>query len=81
MVPMEKARVQTQVVLGERWLSLEKIMQLKEGTIVELDSLAGEPVDFVVSGKKIAKGEVVIIDENFGIRLTKVSIPESGPEA
>ena len=72
MVPMEKAKVKAQVVLGETWLTLDSLSKMGEGAIVELESLAGEPVDFVVSGKPVAKGEVVIIDENFGIRLTEV---------
>ncbi|HUT66071.1 MAG TPA: FliM/FliN family flagellar motor switch protein, partial [Spirochaetota bacterium] len=46
-----------------------------EGTIVELDKLAGEPVDLLVNGKLIAKGEVVVIDENFGVRVTDIISP------
>ena len=48
---------------------------LGEGSIIELDKLAGEPVDLLVNGKLIAKGEVVVIDENFGVRVTDIVSP------
>lgn len=65
MVPVE-------VVLGGTDLRLEDITNIGPGSIIELHSLAGEPVDLKAAGKKIAKGEVVVIDENFGIRVTEV---------
>jgi flagellar motor switch protein FliN/FliY len=46
-----------------------------EGTVIELDKLAGEPVDVLVNGQLIAKGEVVVIDENFGVRVTEIVDP------
>ncbi len=49
-----------------------------EGTIIELDKLAGEPVDILVNHKLIANGEVVVIDENFGVRVTKIVSPNAG---
>ena len=52
------------------------ILQFTQGTIVELDRLAGENVDVLVSGKIIAKGEVVVVDQNFGVRITKIVLPE-----
>ena len=64
--------VPVQVVLGEKMLRLEDITIIGPGTIIELNSMAGEPVDLVAAGEKIARGEVVVIDENFGIRVTKV---------
>ncbi|MBN2509440.1 MAG: FliM/FliN family flagellar motor switch protein [Spirochaetales bacterium] len=76
MIPMDKAHVKTEVVLGQHWMTLENLTKLKEGTIIELDTFAGEPVDYVVSGKTVAKGEVVVIDENFGIRITSILPPE-----
>jgi flagellar motor switch protein FliN/FliY len=48
---------------------------LGEGSIIELDKLAGEPVDLLVNGKLIGKGEVVVIDENFGVRVTDIVTP------
>jgi flagellar motor switch protein FliN/FliY len=67
---IEDARVRVQVILGETELTVGELSTLAKGSIVELDSLAGEPVDFVAAGECIAKGEVVIIDESFGIRIT-----------
>ena len=64
--------VPIQVVLGEKMLRVEDIATISPGTIIELNSMAGEPVDLVAAGEKIAQGEVVVIDENFGIRVTKV---------
>ena len=51
-------------------------MDLSSGSIVELDKLAGEPVDIHVNGKLLAKNEVVVIDENFGVRITDIVSPE-----
>ncbi|MBN1523157.1 MAG: FliM/FliN family flagellar motor switch protein [Spirochaetales bacterium] len=70
--PLLDVKIPLQVVLGETEVSVMALSTIKEGTIVELKSFAGEPVDLVAAGEKIAKGEVVIIDENFGIRITKV---------
>ena len=64
--------IPVEVVLGGAKLTLAEISKLSEGSIVSLDKLAGEPVDFVAAGEKIGKGEVVVIDENFGIRITKM---------
>ena len=54
---------------------IKDILGLGEGSIIELDKLAGEPVDLLVNGKLIAKGEVVVIDENFGVRVTDIVSP------
>jgi len=62
--------VPLQVVLGETQKRLEDIATIAPGTIIELESLAGEPVNLLAAGEKIAEGEVVVIDENFGIRIT-----------
>lgn len=63
------------VELGRtKWL-IKDILGMGEGTIVELDKLAGEPVDILVNHKLIAKGEVVVIDENFGVRVTEIVSP------
>ena len=56
--------------------SIKEILELTNGSIVELDKLAGEPVDIHVNGKFLAKGEVVVIDENFGVRITDIVSPE-----
>ena len=65
-------KVPVQVVLGEAELPVEGMTRMVEGTIVELESLAGEPVELRATGKKIAEGEVVVIDEHFGIRITSI---------
>lgn len=65
-----KVKVPVSVVLGETELSLEEIDLLGEGSVVQLESLSGEPVGLYAAGKKIARGEVVVIDEHFGIRVT-----------
>ena len=61
-----------EVRLGTTKKSIKDILGMKEGTIIELDKLAGEPVDILANGKLIAQGEVVVIDENFGVRLVEL---------
>ncbi len=60
------------VELGRARKLVRDILSLGPGSIVELDKLAGEPVDVLVNGKLVARGEVVVIDENFGVRVTEV---------
>jgi len=60
------------VELGRTQKTIKDILELSQGSIVELDKLAGEPVDILVNNKLIAKGEVVVIDENFGVRVTDI---------
>src|SRR5690606_658728 len=64
--------LQITVELGRTKQKLEEILELTPGSIIELDKLAGEPVDVFVNSKLIAKGEVVVIDENFGVRITDI---------
>ena len=63
------------VELGRTKKYVKDILSLGEGSILELDKLAGEPVDLFINGKLIAKGEVVVIDENFGVRVTEIVSP------
>jgi flagellar motor switch protein FliN/FliY len=63
------------VELGRTKKLIKDILGIGEGTIIELDKLAGEPVDILVNHKLIAKGEVVVIDENFGVRVTEIVSP------
>ena len=67
--------LQVNVELGRTKKSIKDILDLTKGSIVELDKLAGEPVDILVNGKYLAKGEVVVIDENFGVRITEIVSP------
>lgn len=68
--------LQITVELGRARKTIKEILDLTNGSIVELDKLAGEPVDIEVNGKYLAKGEVVVIDENFGVRITDIVSPE-----
>jgi len=63
------------VELGRTKMMIRDILQLAPGSILELDKLAGEPVDIMINEKSIARGEVVVIDENFGVRLTSIVTP------
>jgi len=67
--------LQVNVELGRTKKSIKDILDLTKGSIVELDKLAGEAVDIMVNGKYLAKGEVVVIDENFGVRITEIVSP------
>ncbi len=67
--------MQITVELGRTKMLVKEILSLGEGSIIELDKLAGEPVDLLVNNKLIAKGEVVVIDENFGVRVTDIINP------
>lgn len=67
--------LQVTVELGRTNKKIRDILELGPGSIIELDKLAGEPVDILVNGKTIAKGEVVVIDESFGVRITDIIHP------
>ncbi len=61
------------VELGKTEMVMRDVLSLTPGAIIELDSLAGEPVKITVRGKLIAYGEVVVVDENFGVKITKIA--------
>lgn len=65
--------LQISVELGRTELRIRNVLELVPGSIIELDRLAGEPVDVLVNGKAIARGEVVVIDEEFGVRITEIA--------
>jgi len=67
--------VQLTVELGRTRIPIKQILQLAQGSVIELDALAGEPMDVLVNGCLIAQGEVVVVNEKFGIRLTDVVTP------
>ena len=67
--------VQLTVELGRTKIPIRHILQLAQGSVVELDGLAGEPMDVLVNGCLIAQGEVVVVNEKFGIRLTDIVTP------
>ena len=60
------------VELGRTSKSISDILDFSPGTIIELDKIAGEPIDVLVNGKFVAKGEVVVIEESFGVRVTEI---------
>jgi flagellar motor switch protein FliN/FliY len=68
--------IEVVIELGQTELSIRRILEIGPGSIIELDRMAGEPVDLVVNDKVIARGEVVVIEENFGIRITTLVTPE-----
>src|SRR5206468_6628750 len=67
--------VQLTVELGRTKIPIRQILQLAQGSVVELDGLAGEPMDVLVNGCLIAQGEVVVVNDKFGIRLTDIVTP------
>jgi flagellar motor switch protein FliN len=75
-VPVELA-----VEIGRTHMTIRETLALGPGSIVTLNRLAGEPVDLLVNGKPIARGEVVVIDEEFGLRVTEVVAGETAAEA
>lgn len=67
--------VQLTVELGRTKLAIKNLLQLAQGSVVELDGMAGEPMDVLVNGCLIAQGEVVVVNDKFGIRLTDIITP------
>ncbi|NLJ61299.1 MAG: flagellar motor switch protein FliN [Firmicutes bacterium] len=64
------------VELGRATMTIRDILDLGAGSVVEVDRVAGEPVDILVNGRLVARGEVVVIDENFGVRILDMVSPE-----
>ena len=64
--------LEVSVELGRKRMSIRDILDLGAGSIVELDKIAGEPVDLLVNGRLVARGEVVVIEDNFGVRITEI---------
>ena len=71
---LELAKVMVSVELGTTAMTVKNIFSIGEGTILELNTLAGEPLDVKANGVLIAKGEAVVIDENFGVRITEIIV-------
>lgn len=69
------------VELGRSTMTVEEVLALGPGSVVELDKLAGEPVDVLANDRLIARGEVVVVDENFGVRITEIMSPRSRAQA
>jgi flagellar motor switch protein FliN/FliY len=75
---LEAVTVELTVEVGRTHMSLGETMSLGQGSVVTLDRLADKPVDLLVNGRPIARGEVVVIDEQFGLRITEVMGAERG---
>ena len=75
---LENIEVKLTVEVGSTEIKIRDLLRLNEGSVVELDRLAGDPLDILANGTTIAKGEVVMVGERFGIRFTEVADPEEG---
>ena len=64
------------VEVGKARMTIQDLLQLGQGSVIELEKLAGEALDIYVNGKHVAKGEAVIVNEKFGVRLTEIITPE-----
>lgn len=69
-------KLQLTVELGRAVLPIKKVLELTRGSIIELEKVAGEPVELYANGKLIANGEVVVIEDNFGLRITSITNPD-----
>jgi flagellar motor switch protein FliN/FliY len=78
---VKDVKMNVTVELGKTNLPLKEVLQLGENSIIKLERLAGEPVDLLVNGRLIAKGEVVVIGNNFGIKVTQIHKPETLSES
>ena len=72
---LENIEVKLTVEVGSTDLKIRDLLRLNEGSVVELERLAGDPLDILVNGVSIAKGEVVMVGERFGVRFTEVTNP------
>ena len=69
-------KLQMTVELGRTELPVKKVLELTRGSIIELEKVAGEPVELYANGKLVAHGEVVVIEDNFGLRITSITDPD-----
>ena len=77
---LENIDVELTVEVGRTEITIRDLLRLNEGSVVELDRLAGDPLDILINGTKIAKGEVVMVGERFGIRFGEIIEPEKRVE-
>ena len=73
--------LQVTVEVGRTRMTIQDLLQLGQGSVVELEKLAGEPLDIYINGKQVARGEAVIVNEKFGVRLTDIISPEDRVES
>ena len=77
---LENVEVQMTVEVGNSEIKIRDLLRLNEGAVIELDRLAGDPLDILVNGTMIAKGEIVMVGERFGVRFTEIVDPEKRVE-
>ncbi|WP_323846732.1 flagellar motor switch protein FliN [Microbulbifer magnicolonia] len=68
--------VKLSVELGRTRITIKQLLELAQGSVIELDGLAGEPMDILINGYLIAQGEVVVVDDKYGIRITEIVTPQ-----
>lgn len=68
--------LQVTVEVGRTRMTIQDLLRLGQGSVVELEKLAGEPLDIYINGKQVARGEAVIVNDKFGVRLTDIVSPE-----
>ena len=73
---LKDVKLDLHIELGRTDLLIEEVLQLKEGSVVPLDKLAGDPVDILVNGRLIARGEVLVLNDNFCVRVAEILAPE-----
>ena len=78
---LESIEVALSIEVGRTEMTIKDLLLLNEGSVVELDRLAGEPLDILVNGAIIAKGEVVMVGERYGVRFTDIVDPEERAES
>ena len=66
------------VELGRTYMTLRQVLDLQQGSVIELDRLAGDPVDIYINERLFAQGEVIVVDDKFGVRITKLVEPNGG---
>ncbi len=78
---LENIEVTLSVEVGNTELKIRDLLRLNEGSVIELDRLAGDPLDIMVNGTMIARGEIVMVGERFGVRFTEIVDPEKRVES
>ena len=78
---LENIEVQLSVEVGNTEIKIRDLLRLNEGSVIELDRLAGDSLDILVNGTMIAKGEIVMVGERFGVRFTEIVDPEKRVES
>lgn len=74
---LQEVELDLRIELGRAELLIEEVLQLREGSVVPLDKLAGDPVDILVNGRLVARGEVLVLNDNFCVRVAEILVPPS----